>query len=73
MEQFADREQRSKIARLRQLPKEYGNDYQIYQLAKKIGKSEEQIKKLYSYPEIIERNLFDVYDHYVDNELMKEK
>jgi hypothetical protein len=45
----------------------------IYDLAKKLGQTEEEIKNQYTYTEILERKMFDVYDNYIDRELMKVK
>jgi len=45
-------------------------DFQIYAMAKKLGQSEEQIMKQYTFDEIIERNLFDIYENFIDRELM---
>jgi hypothetical protein len=45
-------------------------DYQIFSMAKKLGKSEKQIKEQYTFDELLERNLFDLYDNYIDRELM---
>jgi hypothetical protein len=42
-------------------------------MAKKLGQSEEQIKEQYTFAEIVERNLFDIYENYVERELMKAK
>jgi hypothetical protein len=42
-------------------------------MAKKLGQSEEQIKEQYTFAEIIERNLMDIYDSYIERELMKVK
>lgn len=70
---FKDSERAYKIARLQRLPAEYDFDYQIYSMAKTLGVSEQQIKDEYSLDEIIERNLFEVYQDYIDRELMKAK
>lgn len=67
---FKDRERADKIAQLRKLPSLYDFDFQIYQMAKKLGQSEKQIKEQYTFDEIVERNLFDIYDNYIDRELM---
>jgi hypothetical protein len=45
----------------------------IYKMAKQLGQSENEIKDQYTYSEIAERNLMDVYDNYVERELMKVK
>jgi hypothetical protein len=45
----------------------------IYSLAKKLGQTEETIKKQYTLAEIAERNLFDIYANYVDRETFKMK
>jgi hypothetical protein len=42
-------------------------------MAKKLGQSEEQIKEQYTFAEIVERNLFDIYENYVERELTKAK
>jgi hypothetical protein len=42
-------------------------------MAKNLGQSEEQIKEQYTFTEIAERNLFDLYEDYIDRELMKVK
>lgn len=55
------------------LPSDYAMDNQIYQLAKRLGQSEEQIKEQYSFTEIIERSLFEVHGGYIDREMMKDK
>ena len=36
----------------------------IYKMAKTLGQSEQFIKDNYSFAEIMERNLFDIYDNY---------
>ena len=70
IEQFADREQRSKINRLKQLPDVYSYDYMIFQLAKKLGQTEQTMRDNYTRAEIKERFLFDIHDNYIDRELM---
>jgi hypothetical protein len=45
----------------------------IYKMAKQLGQSEEQIKEQYTFSEIAERNLFDVYADYIDREVNKVK
>ena len=70
---FADRDQQSKIQGLKKLPIEYDFDYQIYKMAKLLGQSEEQIKKQYTFTEIVERNLMNTYNSYIERELMKMK
>lgn len=42
-------------------------------MAKELGQSEEQIKDQYTFAEIMERNMFEVYDNYIDREMMKAK
>lgn len=42
-------------------------------MAKKLGQSEQQIKEQYTFSEIVERNLMDIYENYVERELMKAK
>lgn len=39
-------------------------------MAKKLGQTEQQIKEQYTVQEIAERNLFEIYENYVDRELM---
>lgn len=70
IEQFADKEQRSKINRLKQLPNDYSYDYMIYQISKKLGQTEQTIRDNYTRAEIKERFLFDIHDQYIDRELM---
>jgi hypothetical protein len=48
-------------------------DYMIYKMAKTLGQSEQFIKDNYTFLEIVERNLFDIHDNYIDRELMKVK
>ena len=42
----------------------------IFQLAKKLGQTEQTIRDNYTRPEIKERFLFDIHDNYIDRELM---
>jgi hypothetical protein len=42
----------------------------IFQMAKKLGKSEQQIKELYTLDELLERSMFEQHDNYIDQELM---
>jgi hypothetical protein len=42
-------------------------------MAKELGQSEQAIKDQYTFDEIMERNLFEVFDGYIQNELMKVK
>jgi hypothetical protein len=51
------------------LPSVYDKDYQLYQFSKKLGISEKQARKEYSWSEVFERNLFETYDDYVDRML----
>ena len=73
LEQFSDSKTRDKLRHAKELQYEYNLDYQIYNLAKKLGQSEEQIKEQYTYTEIIERNLMEIYDNYIDRTLMEAK
>jgi hypothetical protein len=43
----------------------------IYNMAKTLGRREQQIKGDYTFAEIAERNLFDGYDNYVKKELIR--
>jgi hypothetical protein len=45
----------------------------IYAMAKKLGISESEIERQYTLTEIAERNLFDVYDDFVEREMLKVK
>jgi hypothetical protein len=42
-------------------------------MAKELGQSEQAIKDQYTFDEIMERNLFEVYDSYIEREMMKAK
>jgi len=46
-------------------------DYMIYRMAKKIGQSEQFVMDNYNYTQIAERNLFDNWDVYAQNEMDK--
>ena len=39
-------------------------------MAKKLGTSEKEIMNQYTFDELIERNLFDIYSDFIDRELM---
>jgi len=72
-ESFADREYSSKVGRLKKLPETYNVNRQIFSMAKKLGQSEQQIREQYTFEELAERSLFDVYDNYVEREAGKMK
>jgi hypothetical protein len=42
-------------------------------MAKTLGQPEQYIKDNYSFTEILERNLFDVYDNYIGRKLTEIK
>ena len=39
-------------------------------MAKQLGITEQKVKEEYTFAELVERNLFDVYENYVERELM---
>lgn len=45
----------------------------IFQMAKKLGKTEKQIQEAYTLDELIERNMFEQYDDYIQRSLLEKK
>ena len=71
MDSFTDSKQKDKLRDAIEFPQEYEQEYQIWQMAKKIGKTDNEIRDNYTHTQIIVRTMMDSYKTYIENKLNK--
>lgn len=71
MDSFTDSKQKDKLRDAIEFPQEYEQEYQIWQMAKKIGKTDKFIRDNYTHTQIVVRSMMDSYKVYIENKLNK--